>query len=253
MQDRVCLRRRRTINPAGRALALHRLTVSLMGCSLPRKSLSPPVLFSGIEAIHSSTHGPITITTPSRVPSYVSIINIASSCHYSATIDFPRDAISSTTRPCREIGTVRCAGVYRARPVGMLAPGKQYRLYINIFGGLFSLSISITSRCDARFRPTSSDWSATLELCTSRPFIIHPGDSKFCSDIAMVTTGATRSIVGTTVCPRPREAAAWAPRTSLVVASGAIPNSSSLTCSHPSDVDAERDWGRFVFVAAQFM
>jgi hypothetical protein len=35
--------------------------------------------------------------SPSRVPSYVSIINIASSCHYSATIDFPRDAISSTT------------------------------------------------------------------------------------------------------------------------------------------------------------
>ena len=135
----------------------------------------------------------------------------------------------------------------------MLVPGKQYRLYINIFGGLFSMSISITSRCDARFRPTSSDWSATLELCTSRPFIIHPGDSKFCSDIALVTTGATRSIVGTTVCPRPREAAAWAPRTSLVVAFGAIPNSSSLTCSHPSDVDAERDWGRFVFVAAQFM
>src|ERR1700679_3257789 len=85
MQDRVCLRRRRTINAAGKALALHCLTVSLM----PRKSVSPPVLFSGIEAIHSSTHGPITTSTPSRVPSYVSIINIASSCHYSATIDFP--------------------------------------------------------------------------------------------------------------------------------------------------------------------
>ena len=132
----------------------------------------------------------------------------------------------------------------------MLVPGKQYRLYINIFGGLFSPSISITAAVMQRFRPTRPDWSSTLELRTGGPFIIHPGDSKFCSDIALVTAGATHSIVGTTVCPRPREAAAWAPQTSLVVASCEIPNSSSLTCRYPGDVDAERDWGSFVFVAA---
>lgn len=172
-------------------------------------------------AIHSSTHGPINTATPLGVPSYVSIINIASSYHYSVTIDFPptRRYFEHNPDLAARLAQRDVQGVYRARPVGMLVPGKQYRLYINIFGGLFSLSRPFPSPAAVtqRFRPTCSDWSSTLELCTGRPFIIHPGDSKFCSDIALVTTGATRSIVGTTVCPRPREAAAWAPQTSLVV------------------------------------
>jgi len=98
MQDRVCLRRNRTINPAGRALALHCLTISLMGDFPPRKSLSPPVLFSGIEP---STHRPMDPSTQQH-PSGSPVTSVLSTLPVVITILLllifrPRDAISSTT------------------------------------------------------------------------------------------------------------------------------------------------------------
>lgn len=214
---------------------------------------SSPVLFSGIEP---STHRPMDPSTQ-RHPRGSPVTSVLSTLPVVVTILLllifrPRDAISSTTptllrdwhgEMCRA-STVRGQWECRSQESNIG--------YTSIYLGASSRERPFPSPAAVtqRFRPTCSDWSSTLELCTGRPCIIHPGDSKSCSDIALVTTGATRSIVGTTVCPRPREAAAWAPRTSLVVAPGAIPNSSPLTCRYPSDVDAERDWGRFVFVAA---
>jgi len=86
--------------------------------------LSCPVLRD--RAIHSSTHGPINAATPSRVPSYVSIINIASSCHYSVTIDFPptRRYFEHNPDLAARLARWDVQGVYRARPVGMPVPGK---------------------------------------------------------------------------------------------------------------------------------
>lgn len=91
MQDRVCLRRCRTINPAGRALFDY-----FVDGPLP----AAKILFSWDRAIHSSTHLLIDPCTHQHIdtftplthrgsPSYVSIIIIASSYHYFVTIDFP--------------------------------------------------------------------------------------------------------------------------------------------------------------------
>lgn len=95
MQDRVCLRRCRTINPAGKALAL-------MGYFLPRKSFSPPVLFSGIESSTPRPMDPINTSThphSSRVPQlrqYYQHLPVVVTILL-LLIFRPRDAISSTT------------------------------------------------------------------------------------------------------------------------------------------------------------
>jgi hypothetical protein len=95
------------------------------GLFLPRKSISPPVLFSGIEP---STRRPMD-PSPHRHPRGSPVTSVLSTLPVVVTILLllifrPRDAISSTTRPCCEIGTVRCAGRLPCEASGNAGPRK---------------------------------------------------------------------------------------------------------------------------------